>query len=264
MVKVIAHRGASAYAPENTLAAFKLAIEQKADIIELDVRPTLDQKVIVFHDAKLKRTTGKKGFVRMRSHSLLKEINAGSWFRKPEYEHEQIPDFDDVLKLTENKCELLVEIKSEGKVVRLNFLRNLMNSITKANAKERVIVQSFDTRILNILQNHYPGFRYQKLIVVKVPGFRVQLDKRVIVENILRKPHYESINVDHRFITKAFIDKVHNSGKKVYCWTVNEPLRMRRLIELGVDGIISNVPDVLKGIIAELEPTKEPTKEPSK
>ena len=251
VVKVIAHRGASAYAPENTLAAFQKAIEQNADIIELDVRPTLDQKVIVFHDAKLNRTTDKKGFVRMRSFSELQKMNAGRWFGLTEYKNETIPTFDQVLKHTEGKCELLVEIKSEGRVVRVNFIRNLMNSIIQANAKERVIVQSFDSRILNLLYKYYPGFRYQKLIVVKVPGFKIQLDKRVMVENILRKNHYESINVDHRFLTKKFIDKIHQNQKQVYCWTVNDSSRMKRLIDLGVDGIITNHPDVLHSVISD-------------
>ena len=251
MVKVIAHRGASAYAPENTLAAFEKAIEQKADIIELDVRPTLDQKVVVFHDAKLNRTTDKRGFVRMRTLGELKQINAGRWFGFTEFKNETIPTFDEVLNQTEGKCELLVEIKSEGTVVRINFIRNLMNSIIIAKAKERVIVQSFDTRILNLLHKYYPGFRYQKLIVVKVPGFKIQLDKRVMVENILRKNHYESINVDHRFLTKTFIDKIHRNRKQVYCWTVNDPNRMKKLIELGVDGIITNHPDILHSVIAE-------------
>ncbi len=249
VVKVIAHRGASAIAPENTLAAFKKAIEFKADIIEIDVRPTIDQKAIVFHDAKLNRTTDKKGFVRERSFGFLKETNAGKWFGKKDYENELIPSFTEVLELTKNKCELLVEIKSEGRVVRINFLRNLMNTIIQAGAKDQVIVQSFDTRILNLLQKYYPGFRYQKLIVVKVPGFRIQLDKRVIVEHILRKKHYESINVDHRFLSPAFIDKIHANQKQVYCWTVNDTQRMKRLIELGVDGIITNHPDKLRAII---------------
>ena len=249
---VIAHRGASAYAPENTMAAFKLAIEQKADIIELDVRPSLDQKVVVFHDAKLNRTTPRRGFVKSKSLYVLQNINAGSWFGKREYASELIPDFSEVLELTKDKCELLVEIKSEGRVVRLNFLRNLMNAINLASAKSRVIIQSFDTRILNLLQKHYPGYRYQKLIIVKIPGFKIQLDKRVMVENILRRKHYESINVDHRFITKIFIDKIHRNNKQVFCWTVNDPQRMKNLIELGVNGIITNHPDLLHMVIKEL------------
>lgn len=226
------------------------------DMIELDVRPTFDNKVVVFHDKTLQRTTPFHGRVRNHTLAHLENINAGAWFGQSEYEQELIPSLAKALEQIDNRCEVLIEIKSEGRLVRVNFLRNLIHTIEAANARDRAIIQSFDTRILNKLQHYFPGYRYQKLIVVKLPGFRIQLDKRVMVEHILKKEHYESINVDHRFITKPFIQKIHRNRKKVFCWTVNDPLRMERLIEWGVDGIITNYPDRLKSILEKTNKLK--------
>jgi len=249
MIKIIAHRGASGLAPENTLGAFKIAIELGADMIELDIRPTKDQKAIVFHDKKLNRTTPVSGVVKNLYINELKRIDAGSWFNDIEHKSETIPTLDETIDFLKDHCELLVEIKSERRQIENEFLHNLIKLINRHDVRDKVIIQSFDSKILKRFYTIYPNYRFQKLIVWKVPFIKVQFDQRLMLENILKNPHYESINVDHRYATPNLVRKIHRHNKKIYCWTVNQELRMFRLMNMGVDGIITNYPNKLKNLI---------------
>lgn len=249
MIKIIAHRGASGLAPENTLGAFKIAVELGADMIELDIRPTKDQKAIVFHDKKLNRTTPINGVVQNHYLNELKRIDAGSWFNKKDHQSETIPTLDETIDFLKGKSEMLVEIKSERRQIENEFLHKLIKLIEKHDARDEIIIQSFDSKILKRFYTLYPNYRFQKLIVWKVPFLKVQFDQRLMLENILKNPHYESINVDHRYVTPNLVRKIHRHNKKIYCWTVNQQLRMFRLMNMGVDGIITNYPNKLKQLI---------------
>jgi glycerophosphoryl diester phosphodiesterase len=249
LLKIIAHRGASGLAPENTLAAFKAAVQLGADMIELDIRPTKDQKPIVFHDSKLNRTTPLNGRVRNRYLDELKRVDAGSWFDIHQHKNETIPTLDDTFDFLKGHCEMLVEIKSERKHASNEFLGNLISLIDYHNAKGEVIIQSFDSRVLKRLYTMYPGYRYQKLVVWKIPFVKVHFDQRLMLENFLKNPHYEALNFDHRYVTPNLVRKLHRHNKKIYCWTVNQRLRMFRLKNMGVDGIITNYPNKLKQLL---------------
>ncbi|UTW63027.1 hypothetical protein KFE98_02385 [bacterium SCSIO 12741] len=248
-MKIIAHRGASGWAPENTLAAFQKALDIGVDAIEIDVRPTRDQRIVVFHDKNLNRTTPLRGRVRRRYLAELQGTDASDWFGRPDYFGETIPTLDQTLELLNGQCELLIEIKSEGRLIKAPFLRRLFELIDHYQAHEWVILQSFDTRVLRNIHRLRPDLRLQKLIVLKVPLIGLQFDKTVMLENILKTPYYESINMDHRFVTPPLIRKIHRHRKKICCWTVNNPIRMRQLQKKGVDGIITNYPDRLKRVI---------------
>ncbi|MCB0481796.1 MAG: hypothetical protein KDC83_10215 [Flavobacteriales bacterium] len=248
-MKIIAHRGASGHAPENTLGAFKKAISLGSDMIELDVRETLDHQVVVYHDSDLSRTTNYKGKIIEHDLQKLQTIKAGEWFGNVDYFNEKIPSLSETLEIIAGRCEVLVEIKSDGKRVSTPFFKNLFKTINKHAAKDWVILQSFDSYILTRIQQLDPSFRIQKLIVWKIPLLGIQLDQRVMLENVLKKEHYEAINVNHRFATPALIARIHRFNKKIFCWTVNEPKRMNKLIQLGVDGIITDYPDRLKTIL---------------
>ncbi|MGB0403318.1 MAG: glycerophosphodiester phosphodiesterase [Salibacteraceae bacterium] len=250
-MKVIAHRGASGLAPENTISAFEIAVKLGADMIEIDVRPTKDQKAIVFHDQHLDRITNTSGAVDQRYLAELKKMDAGSWFNDNKHVNETIPTLDETIDYLKDKCEILVEIKNEQNDISDAFLNNLSQLIDKHDVRESVILQSFDSRTLKKFYSLHPGYRLQKLIVWKIPFVKIQLDQRLMLEDILKNPRYQSINVDHRFVTPNFVRKIHRHNKKIYCWTVNEQLRMFRLMNMGVDGIITNYPNKLKQLLKE-------------
>lgn len=251
MLKVIAHRGASGLAPENTFAAFKTAVQLGADMIELDIRPTKDQQAIVFHDSKLSRTTPINGKVKNRYLSELKKVDAGSWFDQEQHTNETIPTFNETVDFLKGHCELLVEIKSERGQVGNQFLDNLIQIVDHHNVRDSVIIQSFDSKVLKRLYTRHPGYRYQKLVVWKIPFVKVQFDQRLMLENVLKNPNYEALNFDHRFVTPNLVRKLHRNNKKIYCWTVNQRVRMFRLANMGVDGIITNYPNKLKQLLHE-------------
>ena len=231
------------------MAAFQKAVQIGVDIIELDVQPTADDEVVVFHDDHLHRVTSETGMVIDKSLEEMQGLKAGEWFNDKKFHNETIPSLDETVDYLKDKCEILVEIKSGRKRISTKFLRNIFRLIHAHDAKSVTILQSFDTHILNRIHNLDPSFRMQKLIVLKIPLLGVQLDKRVMLENVLKKDHYEAINVDQRFVSPNLISKIHRNNKQIYCWTVNEKEKMQRLIDLGVDGIITNYPNVLQKLL---------------
>lgn len=248
-MKIIAHRGASGLAPENTLSAFQMAIDIGVDMIELDVRETADREVVVFHDPRLKRLTDSRGMVKRLSLEELKNLNVGG--ATGDDTMHKIPSLEEAIDLIKGDCEILVEIKSEGRRVSTTFLRNLFRLIYRHKVESSVVLQSFDTHVLTRIHRLDPNIRVQKLIVLKIPLLGIQLDKRVMLENVLKKEHYEAINVDHRFVTPLLIQKIHRTGKQIFTWTVNSEDRMGKLIDLGVDGIITNYPNKLNSVLKE-------------
>lgn len=243
---IIAHRGASGYAPENTMAAFEKALALKADMIELDIRPTADQQAIVYHDKELKRTTGKKGRVGKLNLSQLTAMQATHGFRGTGFGEEKIPSLGEVLARLQGRCRLLLEIKAEGQRTSLEFLIHVGRLCNAVSGPDWIVIQSFDSIILQRFHKLFPEYEIHKLLVFRLPVFNVQLDRSLKVEDALKSHLYRAINVDHRFVSPRFISKVHRMEKKVFCWTVNDPVRMAKLIDWKVDGIITNYPDRLE------------------
>jgi glycerophosphoryl diester phosphodiesterase len=242
---IIAHRGASGYAPENTISAFKKALEMQAEMIELDIRPTADNKAVVYHDRLLIRTTGIKGRVGKLNEAQLTALSAAYKFAVPGFENQKIPALPEVLDFLHGRCRLLLEIKAEGLRTTGAFLTYVGNLLEEYEGSKWIVIQSFDSHLLKRFHHLFPNYQIHKLLVFRLPVFNVQLDRSLKVEDALKQPIYKAINVDHRFITPRFIRKVHKFGKEVYCWTANDRMRMQKLAEWGVDGIITNYPDRL-------------------
>jgi glycerophosphoryl diester phosphodiesterase len=243
--KIIAHRGASGYAPENTMVAFEKAISLGCDMIEVDVRPTADHRAVIYHDRRLKRTTGLPGSVRKFTESQLTALPAAYRYAIPGYEDQKIPSLDQMLSALQGRCSLLLEIKAEGLIAPVDFLRFVGETLNKYNGDQWVTVQSFDSGLLRRFHRMFPEYSIHKLLVFRLPIFNVQLDRSLKVEDALKNSYYRAINVDHRFLSPRFIKKVHRFGKEVYCWTVNDKIRMKKLVEWQIDGIITNYPDRL-------------------
>jgi len=238
---IIAHRGASGSAPENTLAAIKLAMEIGVDMIEIDVHQSKDEHIVVFHDEFLDRITGVEGRVIEYILEELQALDAGSSFDE-KFAGEKIPTLDEVLQLVDGKTKLLIEIKV-GRFGYPGIEENLLQSIKNHRAEKWCIIQSFDVDCLEKIRHLNKKIQIQHLIFAKPSRF----------ESIIKFGKVKGINLGFRITTRRLIDEIHGDGKTVYIWTVNDEKKMKKLMEYGVDGIITNYPEMLKKVIADLK-----------
>ena len=238
-IQVLAHRGASAYAPENTLAAFRLAIEQRADWLELDVQQTKDGHLVVFHDLRMERTTDGNGALRDLTLEQVRRLDAGSWFG-PRFAGERIPTFEEVVSLAR---EQNVRIFPEVKDPRLYpGIEERMVAVIRANGYEdSTIVQSFDMTSLERLRQIDPKLRLAALYTAASP-LRGDPPPGVSVVG----PPWEMVSSDPTLVRDA-----HASGRQVVVWSVEGPSAVRPLLDARVDGIITSRPDVVRAMLEE-------------
>jgi len=243
-VIVVAHRGASGYAPENTLAALALARGQGADMAEIDVRSTRDGELVVMHDPTLVRTTdavrrfpGRRPW-RVRDFTLeeIRRLDAGSWFG-PDYAGERVPTLGEALGvLRATGIGALVELKVERRTPEAGA--RLADAVRSdrywlgAGRGGRLILQSFDWATLRVLAEEVPGLRTAAL---GRPYSRYGL-RRVA-------RYVQQLHPHHLRVTAAYVRRVHDQGMRMFGWTVNHPSAIRRLVRDGVDGIITDYPD---------------------
>ena len=230
---VFAHRGASAYAPENTLAAFELAIRQGAPGIELDAKLSADGQVIVIHDPTLERTTGVQGKVSHFSLAQLQELDAGSFF-STRFQGEKIPTLEAVFEAV-------------GKQILINV--ELTNYTTPGDPLVEEVV-SLVQRMARIDQVLFSSFHPSNLIRVRRLLPRVPLGLLALqgscgglARSFLNRfiPH-DSLHPYHTDVNPSLTKSAHARGKKVYTWTVNDPLEMYRVFAAGADGIFTDDP----------------------
>lgn len=227
-----AHRGASAYAPENTLAAFELAARQGAPAIELDVKLTSDRRVIVLHDGTLNRTTNGSGSVRGLPLAALRELDAGSWFSS-EFLGEKIPTLDEVFEAVGGK--LLINVELTNYASPWDGLAHEVAALVKTfGLQDRVLFSSFFPTNLQITKKHLPATPRGQLALPGGSGWWQRLAGNWM--NIQAEhPYYEDV-------TPESIQIAHTRGRRVHVWTVNDPHDMRRLADLGVDAIFTDDP----------------------
>lgn len=228
----IAHRGASAYTPENTLPAFEQALELGADMIELDLHISKDRELVVIHDATLERTTNGRGRVREKDLFQLKALDAGSWF-SPFFSRTRIPTLKEVLELAKGKVQLDIEVKGWGIEERgVNLIRDY-------SLLDQVLMTSFDHKALLRIKEIEPSIKTGALLARR-PRDMADIAQRVKTDILC---------IEHSIIREGDIEACHKKGISLYLWTVNDPRRMEYLIDLGVDGIITDYPDVLRKIL---------------
>jgi len=222
MIKVLGHRGAPAYEPENTLASFKKAIELGVDQIELDLRFSKDSKLVVIHNEKLDRTTNGKGFVREFTLTELKKLDAGKG--------EKIPTLQEVIDLIRDKGIFLqIELKES------NMQRHLLDLIQKNNLEERVMVISFLHEELRKIKELNPKIKTGILIG----------QKSIDPLERLRQVRADAVSMRHTLVNKRLVERLHQNNIELTVWVVNEPRDVRRAIELGVDIIGTDKPDLV-------------------
>jgi len=232
---VIAHRGASFSAPENTLAAFGLAREIGADGIELDTSLTSDDIPVVIHNLTLEHTTNGTGPVRDLDLSAIKALDAGSHF-SPKFRGEQIPTLDEVFETIGPQLIVNIELKSISS--RANGLEPAVASvIQRHNAGQRVIVSSFNPFAL----------RRFRTAALDIPlGYLVSPDEPLYLRQdwLLAGVRYQARHPEDIMVDAHYMAKTKRRGYRVNVWTVDDPERIIQLQALGVDGIITNRPDV--------------------
>ncbi len=234
---VIAHRGASAVAPENTLVAYTKAIEMGADYAELDVRQTKDGAIVLMHDKTVHRTTGVKGFVWDFTLSELKKLDAGSWFGE-EFRGEPIPTLQEVIRLAKGRMKLNIEVKiSENEP---GIAQKVVDIVRSENFSKHCIITSFDMETINTFKRIAPDLK---------TGFIFEKEYHADVF----EGTWDVLCSNSELVDAGFVQLAQESGKKIYVWTVNDREEMLRLIGLGANGVITDRPDLLKSVVAEVQ-----------
>ncbi|NOX66220.1 MAG: glycerophosphodiester phosphodiesterase [Chlorobi bacterium] len=245
-VEIIAHRGGSKLAPENTLAAYKNAIKLGVDMIEIDVHLSKDGKIIVIHDEKIDRTTNGKGTVKDMTLAEIRKYDAGGWFDE-KFKGEKIPTLDEVMETLNGKVKLLIEIK-DGDELYPGLEKKVVETIHKYNAVDWVIVQSFNENSVLRVRKMDPSITTFYLLGRNFGDFYSNVAKEVNAGDAVIKK-YDGIAPHYSMLDSEKVKIFHKAGFKVFTWTVDKPEDMKKIINMNVDGIITNSPDKLKEIL---------------
>lgn len=232
---LIAHRGASAEAPENTVPAFRRALALGADGLELDVQTTRDGVPVVFHDATLARLTGRRGRIAQLTREELRAVRV---------QGEPIPTLAEVLALTRHRAVVQIEIKRGVPVAPV------VRALLRAHAATDVMLASFAAAIVDEARRLAP--QIPRMLIVggrgRLPA--VFRNRTAGLVSALAALGAVGVSIDHRAIrSPAFIAALKSRGLCVWCWTVNHPRAMLRLATWGVDAILSDNPALLKSIL---------------
>ena len=239
---VIAHRGASVYAPENTIAAFRLAAELGADAVELDAKLTADGQIIVHHDRTLDRTTNGTGLIQARTLAELRYLDAGSHF-DPSYSGERIPTLNEVFRAVADR--LLINIELSNYASPFDRLPEaVVKLIREFGLEKRVLLSSFNPVGLMKARKLAPEIQLGLLVVDKEPRWL-----RAFFNMIA--PH-EAIHPSIALVSEEMIEDQHRQGCWVNVWTVNELEDIKRLVHLSVEGVITDVPDLAREVVREI------------
>jgi glycerophosphoryl diester phosphodiesterase len=241
-VMVIAHRGFSGHAPENTLISFKKAIELGSDMIELDIHLSKDREVVVIHDDTLDRTTDGRGKVVDFTVKELKKLDAGSRFGS-QYAGERIPTLKEVLELSKGKIPVNIEIKNpkNGKYPVTELAEKSLKEVKEAGMLNQVNFFSFNPIALGRIKEKAPK-AWVTLLYHESWNF---------IREITRGEAFPVLGLRHIYLTKEKISKIRHEGMKVFVYTVDSPEEMEKFITWGVNGIITNYPDRLIKILQE-------------
>ncbi len=233
-VLIIAHRGAAGKAPENTHAAFLQAIDDRTDWIELDVQESADGEVVVMHDSDFMKLAGDRTKIWDATQSQLAEIDIGSWF-DPSFSSERVPTLKEVLELSKGKAKVVIELKYYGH---------------DKNLEQRVVEVVEATGMVNetaIMSLKYDAVKKMRSIR---PDWKIGLLSTTAIGD-LTSLDTDFLAVSRGMATAGFIRRVHEANKKIYVWTINDQVSMSQMISLGVDGLITDEPEMARQVLAD-------------
>ncbi|MGM0833894.1 glycerophosphoryl diester phosphodiesterase membrane domain-containing protein [Halomonas qinghailakensis] len=259
-VAVIAHRGSSMVAPENTLSAIRQALEDGSDAIELDVRLSADNQVLLYHDRSLARLTGDRREFGDLTRAELSKFDVGSWFGDA-FQDERIAGLDDALALVRGRAGLMIDMKpspgDEEKLARAVIATleaesdiryrcwATQNNVLNANANCGFPNVFLEMRMATMSPNMVTYLKQQ------APDLRVTLLAQLILAGTLDRRQFDALGLRHNRITAQEIRLAALYNYEIHAWTVNDRTRMSTLIDLGVDAIITDYPDRLSELIED-------------
>ncbi len=246
-VRVIAHRGFSGRAPENTLAAFRAAIEAGADMAEFDVTLTADAEVVCLHDEKVKRTTEGRGRISELTLAEAQSLDAGLWFSQA-FIGERIPTLDAVLETAKGHILLNIEIKSEA--VEGGIAAKVVTAVNEHGMRDLVIISSFSPEALAQVHTLDPALHTASLYNRKLHR---DVDPGVIIGEVKSS----SLNINRRYLNRKIRERCRDLGIPIGGYTANSRRQMEKLIDMGAHSIFTNHPDVLFEVIAERTPARD-------
>lgn len=232
---VMAHRGLSADAPENTLYAFSDAISVGADFIELDVQQTRDGVLVVMHDSNLKRTTGVNKDIWDVDYADIQNLDAGSWF-DPAYANARIPTLEETLQFVDKRAKLNIEIKPT-KHGSDTLEQDVAELITQYQYTDACYVTSFSYGSLKKVKEANPEIRTGYLMSVAYGQF-------------YSLKYADAFSLNKVFVTSQVVNAAHQQGKQIFAWTVNSMSEVRSLCNLHVDSIITDDPVMVQNVIS--------------
>lgn len=244
----VSHRGASAYAPEHTIASYDMGEKMHGDYIEIDLQMTKDGHLIAMHDVTLDRTTNGTGSVKDYTLNEIKQLDAGSWFNekypyasKAEYEGLKVPTLEEVFKKFGKNNSYYIETKSPD--VYPGMEKELLKLIDEYKInKEKLLVQSFSSQSLKVMNELDPSIKLVQLISYKANAEITDAEIKEI------KQYAMGIGPNHTYLNEEYVQKVMNSGLELHPYTVNDKERMKQLINWGVTGMFTNHPDLLHDV----------------
>lgn len=239
--QIIAHRGASYLAPENTVASARLAWEKKTDAVEVDVYLTSDKQVVVIHDRTTKRTGGEELDVATCTARQLRRLDVGS-FKDKTYAGERIPLLQEVIETMPPEKQLFVEIKCGPEV-----LEPLEKIIADSGKRSQIVIIGFGLETVEASKQLMPDIPTYWLVGTKkdketeewIPHNPALVDEAIAAG-------VDGLNVHYAGVTKEFAKRVKDAGLGLYVWTVDDPVEAARLAKLGVNGITTNRPGWLR------------------
>lgn len=224
----VAHRGAARYAPENTLAAFRRALEDGAPAVECDVRRTRDGHLVVIHDPTVDRTTDGRGLVGSLTLDTLRRLDAGRWFG-PEWAGQPVPLFDEVLEAVRGRALIKIEIKNDP-VPAAGIERQVLDAVRRQQMEEEAFVMSFDHRVVLAVRGAAPRIATGVLYAARL----------VDPVSAARAADADALCVQWGYLDQEVVTLARRAGLGIFTWTVDDEEMFRRCLDLGVDGVTSN------------------------
>jgi glycerophosphoryl diester phosphodiesterase len=233
-VAITAHRGSSVTAPENTLAAIEQAISDGADYVELDVRLTADGVAVLLHDRDLRRVAGVPRNIWEVNYETVRTLDVGKWF-DPAFAGESIPTLEQAIEALRGRARLYLEIKPSPHSPDLT--RRVVATLQQTGFTGETLLAALDPRILH-----------------EARRFDADLRTSLLIHTAIGRPEtqpFDALALRDGLVTASVLDRVRRHGREVHVWTVNEPREMARFMDMGVDHIITDRPDVLAELIRE-------------
>lgn len=244
---IVAHRGASYHAPENTLAAFRLAWEQGADAVEGDFLLTEDGQVVCMHDASAKRTGGKDLVIAETTLADLQKLDYGSW-KHSRFRGEAIPTLADVLKNIPKDKRFFLEVKTGPEIVP-----SLVTEIQESGlSPEQIVIIAFDEHVIAAAKKSLPNIKACWLTSFKQDKSSGQWNPTLpsILATAERiKADGLDCKAEPAVVNAAFVKEIRAAGLELHCWTVNDPAEAMRLAQLGIDSITTDRPAAIRQAI---------------